>query len=140
MKQVPIAYLDTYYSDGWLGENGFDLNPYLRQLDVFYETGVWGRRSSVNRSNVIDPTILHLFCSSFVFILDKVRLPDHRRWCFCMNSESMTTEQIWELLSDKLRNFLLKRVSDEQIAEDLLQEIFIRVHKGLASSHPKDFK
>lgn len=50
-----------------------------------------------------------------------------------MTSESLTTEQIWELLSAKLRSFLLKRVSDEQIAEDLLQETFIRVHKRLDS-------
>ncbi|NKB67483.1 MAG: RNA polymerase sigma factor SigZ [Candidatus Latescibacteria bacterium] len=48
-----------------------------------------------------------------------------------MNSDAITTEQLWALLGAKLRNFLLKRVSDEQVAQDLLQETFLRVHKGL---------
>ncbi|MGB0580377.1 MAG: RNA polymerase sigma factor SigZ [Limisphaerales bacterium] len=43
-----------------------------------------------------------------------------------------TTEQIWELLSDRLRSFLRQRVSDEQLAEDLLQETFLRIHKRIA--------
>ncbi|MDH3378826.1 MAG: PLP-dependent cysteine synthase family protein [Gammaproteobacteria bacterium] len=33
-------YLDTYYSDHWLTDNGFDIAPYRRQLEEFYETGV----------------------------------------------------------------------------------------------------
>jgi RNA polymerase sigma-70 factor (ECF subfamily) len=49
-----------------------------------------------------------------------------------MNNESISTERIWELLSAKLRSFLLRRVSDEQVAEDLLQETFVRIHKKLA--------
>lgn len=49
-----------------------------------------------------------------------------------MNSESISTERIWEALSAQLRGFLLQRVSDEQIAEDLLQETFLRIHKGLS--------
>lgn len=36
-------YLDTYYSDQWVVKNGFDLQPYLKQLDIFYETGKWSR-------------------------------------------------------------------------------------------------
>lgn len=48
-----------------------------------------------------------------------------------MNKESMTTEQIWDLLGDTLRNFFLKRVSNKEIAEDLLQETFVRIHKNL---------
>ena len=31
----------------------------------------------------------------------------------------------------KLRGFILRRVSDEQVAEDLLQEAFIRIHKKI---------
>ena len=45
----------------------------------------------------------------------------------------MTTEQIWELFGAKLRSFLLQRVSDEQVAADLLQETFMRIHKRLDS-------
>lgn len=48
-----------------------------------------------------------------------------------MDDKSISTEKIWELLSTKLKSFLLKRVSDEQIAEDLLQETFIRIHQKL---------
>jgi cysteine synthase A len=32
-------YLDSYYNDVWLKQNGFDLNPYLTQLDNFYASG-----------------------------------------------------------------------------------------------------
>lgn len=48
-----------------------------------------------------------------------------------MSHETISTEQIWELLSAKLRSFLLQRVSDRQVAEDLLQETFLRIHKKL---------
>ncbi len=33
-------YLDTYYSDQWLEDKGFDLAPYCEQLERFYQTGV----------------------------------------------------------------------------------------------------
>ena len=33
-------YLDTYYNNRWLKENGFDIAPYRKQLEKFYETGV----------------------------------------------------------------------------------------------------
>ncbi len=48
-----------------------------------------------------------------------------------MNGNSISTERLWELLSAKLRSFLVQRVSDEQVAEDLLQETFIRIHQRL---------
>jgi len=46
-----------------------------------------------------------------------------------MSGEPMSTQQVWELLSDKLRGFLVRRVSDPQLAEDLLQETFLRIHQ-----------
>lgn len=49
-----------------------------------------------------------------------------------MSEQPNSTEQIWELLSDRLRSFLRQRVSDEQLAEDLLQETFLRIHKRMA--------
>lgn len=49
-----------------------------------------------------------------------------------MSDDSATTEQLWELLGSKLKSFILKRVSDEQVAEDLLQETFIRIHQKLS--------
>ncbi len=33
-------YLDSYYNNHWLEENGFDIEPYHRQLENFFETGV----------------------------------------------------------------------------------------------------
>ncbi|MEM9215409.1 MAG: RNA polymerase sigma factor SigZ [Cyanobacteria bacterium P01_F01_bin.150] len=48
-------------------------------------------------------------------------------------NESTTTEELWNLLSNQLRKFLRKRVSDEQVAEDLLQETFIRIHQKIDS-------
>lgn len=50
-----------------------------------------------------------------------------------MNRESRSTEQIWELFSAKLKGFLVQRVSDHQVAEDLLQETFLRIHDKLDS-------
>ena len=48
-----------------------------------------------------------------------------------MNDNSTSTEQLWELFSVKLRSFLLQRVSDDQVADDLLQETFVRIHRKL---------
>jgi RNA polymerase sigma-70 factor (ECF subfamily) len=44
-----------------------------------------------------------------------------------------STETIWTRLGDDLRRFIRRRVSDEHVAEDLLQETFVRIHRGLAS-------
>ena len=55
-----------------------------------------------------------------------------------MKSEEFGTEQIWNLLGEKLRLFFLKRVSDEQVAEDLRQETFIRIHKHLGAVEDED--
>ncbi len=32
-------YLDTYYSDDWLKDNGFDMAQYRKNLEEFYEKG-----------------------------------------------------------------------------------------------------
>lgn len=34
-------YLDTYYDDRWLADNGFDIEPHLERLTRFHETGEW---------------------------------------------------------------------------------------------------
>jgi cysteine synthase A len=34
-------YLDTYYNHCWLGEHGYEIEPYMRQMRRFFETGVW---------------------------------------------------------------------------------------------------
>jgi RNA polymerase sigma-70 factor, ECF subfamily len=42
---------------------------------------------------------------------------------------SITTEHVWEAFHAPLMQFILKRVHDEATAEDLLQEVFLRVHQ-----------
>ena len=42
-----------------------------------------------------------------------------------------TVEDIWEQVYKGLRAFILKRVSDEAEADDILQEVFLRVHQHL---------
>jgi cysteine synthase A len=34
-------YLDTYYDDRWLADNGFDIEPHMKRLMQFHETGEW---------------------------------------------------------------------------------------------------
>lgn len=43
----------------------------------------------------------------------------------------MTTEEIWEKLHSKLRRFFLKRVSDEDTADELLQTTFLKIHENI---------
>src|SRR5579884_302068 len=40
----------------------------------------------------------------------------------------VTTESLWEAFHTKLQQFILKRVQDEQNAEDILQEVFLKIH------------
>ncbi len=40
----------------------------------------------------------------------------------------MTTEQIWEAFHPQLKHFILTRIPDEDNAEDILQEVFLKIH------------
>jgi len=42
-----------------------------------------------------------------------------------------TGEEIWKQVHERLRSFIAKRVADEAEADDLLQEVFVRVHRHL---------
>jgi len=42
-------------------------------------------------------------------------------------------EALWFGLSQKLKQFILSRVGDEMVADDLLQEVFIKVHTHIDS-------
>ena len=46
---------------------------------------------------------------------------------------NLLTEQVWKDFRLQVRRFLLHRVRDEALADDLLQETFIRIHRGLGS-------
>jgi len=40
-------------------------------------------------------------------------------------------ENIWREFSTNLRQFILSRISDENIAEDILQEVFVKIHSRI---------
>jgi RNA polymerase sigma-70 factor, ECF subfamily len=40
-------------------------------------------------------------------------------------------ENIWREFSVNLRQYILKRTSDESIADDILQEIFVKIHSRI---------
>jgi RNA polymerase sigma-70 factor (ECF subfamily) len=44
-----------------------------------------------------------------------------------------TTEQVWEAFHTPLHHFIRRRVADEATAEDLLQEVFLKIHQHGAS-------
>jgi len=44
-----------------------------------------------------------------------------------------TVAEMWQELRDGLRTFIRKRVADEEDVEDILQEVFLRMHQGIDS-------
>lgn len=47
--------------------------------------------------------------------------------------ERISTDAIWARFSGRLRAFIARRVRDESDLEDVLQEVFVRIHAGLGS-------
>ncbi len=47
------------------------------------------------------------------------------------NSASPETGEIWSRFSAELRSFIRRRVNNPDDAEDVLQDVFIRIHNGL---------
>lgn len=47
------------------------------------------------------------------------------------------TEKIWKEFSTKLKQFILKRVSDKDDAEDILQEVFMKIHSNIGTLRDK---
>jgi RNA polymerase sigma-70 factor (ECF subfamily) len=43
------------------------------------------------------------------------------------------TEELWQLVHDGLRAFIAKRVNDHGHVDDILQEVFVRVHRQIDS-------
>lgn len=41
------------------------------------------------------------------------------------------SEKIWIQFEDKLRSFILAKINDRHVAEDILQEVFIRMHSNI---------
>lgn len=40
-------------------------------------------------------------------------------------------EEIWKIFGDRLKSFILSRISDEMAAEDILQEVFVKIHSNI---------
>jgi len=51
------------------------------------------------------------------------------------NAAAMTValESVWDQFSDRLRSFIRARVADEETAEDILQEVFLRIHAKMGT-------
>ncbi len=45
----------------------------------------------------------------------------------------LTTENVWEEFHPRLKQFILRRIPDEQQAEDVLQEVFLKIHTHIAT-------
>lgn len=43
------------------------------------------------------------------------------------------TEELWQALHDGLRTFIARRVNDQAYVDDILQEVFVRVHRQIDS-------
>lgn len=46
---------------------------------------------------------------------------------------TVCTNEIWEVFSQPLKRFISKRISNEQDADDILQDVFIKIHKNADS-------
>ncbi len=46
---------------------------------------------------------------------------------------AVNTNEIWEKFGNCLKRFILKRVRDEHDAEDILQDIFVKIHSNIAN-------
>lgn len=46
---------------------------------------------------------------------------------------SIMTEQVWEAFHVPLYQFIRRRVNDEAVAEDLLQDVFLKVHQHIGA-------
>ncbi len=53
-------------------------------------------------------------------------------------SSTGPTEKVWREFRSRLHHFILARVRDEHLAEDLLQETFLRIHNGVDSLEKMD--
>jgi RNA polymerase sigma-70 factor (ECF subfamily) len=49
----------------------------------------------------------------------------------------MSTTQIWDQFSERLYNFILSKTDNEEVAKDILQEVFIKIHTKLETLNDK---
>jgi RNA polymerase sigma-70 factor (ECF subfamily) len=53
---------------------------------------------------------------------------------YILNMEA-NTEELWLQLGNRLKAFILSKIHDETIAEDILQEVFIKIHSKIDTLH-----
>ena len=51
---------------------------------------------------------------------------------------ALSTDQIWQEFSDRLRSFILRRVRSEHDAEDILQDVFWKIHNNINTLKQRD--
>ena len=64
-----------------------------------------------------------------------------KRWLrvpLTMQNNAAETEAVWRAFFKPLRAFVLRRVHEAQDTDDILQEVFVRIHRGLGSLRQKD--
>ena len=50
----------------------------------------------------------------------------------------MTTEQVWDTYQIPIKHFILKYMHNEAIAEDILQDIFLKIHIHIEALHDEE--
>lgn len=55
-----------------------------------------------------------------------------------MSKQGLNTETLWHQFSEQVRRFIRSRVSSDEEAEDVLQDIFIRIHRGIDNLRHED--
>lgn len=51
---------------------------------------------------------------------------------------TVASEQLWEAFSRPLHQFIRRRVSDPHSAEDILQDVFLKIHTRIDTLHQQD--
>lgn len=55
-----------------------------------------------------------------------------------MKKHALNTETLWKEFSDYVRAFIRSKVSGDEVAEDIVQDIFMRIHQGLGGLNNED--
>jgi len=55
-----------------------------------------------------------------------------------MADDALNTKMLWRQFSDQVRGFIKSKVSNDAEAEDVLQDIFIRIHEGIGNLRNED--
>ena len=50
----------------------------------------------------------------------------------------LTTVEVWDAFHNKIRQYILKRVTDPDDAEDILQEVFLKIHNSIGQLENKE--